>query len=43
MLKKLERQLKAQARKKRLKGKRADAYVFGGLRKTGWKPSREKK
>lgn len=35
----MERALKAQARKKGLKGKRADAYVYGTMRKTGWKPS----
>lgn len=39
MPKKLERKLKRQARKKGLKGRRADAYVYGTLRKTGWKPS----
>lgn len=43
MPKKLERQLKRQAKKRGLKGERADAYVYGTLRKTGWKPSREKK
>ena len=44
MPKKLERQLKAQAKTKGLTGARADAYVFGTLqRATGWKPSREKK
>ena len=42
MPKKLERQLKAEARKKGLKGERADKYVYGTLRKTGWKPKREK-
>jgi len=42
MPKKLERQLKSQARKKGLKGKRADAYTYGALRKTGWKPKRER-
>jgi hypothetical protein len=31
MPKKLERKLRAQARKKGLKGKRANAYVFGTL------------
>jgi hypothetical protein len=25
-----------------MKGKRKDAYVYGAMRKTGWKPSREK-
>jgi len=38
-----ERKLKSQARKKGLKGERADAYVYGTLRKMGWKPSRERK
>ncbi len=40
MPKKLERQLKSQAHKKGLKGERADAYVYGTLRKTGWKPKK---
>lgn len=40
---KLERKLKSEARKKGLKGKRAGAYVYGTLRKTGWKPSTQKK
>lgn len=31
--------LKKQAKKKGLKGKRADAYVYGTMRKTGWTPS----
>jgi curli biogenesis system outer membrane secretion channel CsgG len=39
MPKKLEKALKAEARKKGLKG--ADAYVFGTLRK--WKPKKGKK
>jgi len=43
MPKKLEQQLKKQASEKGLKGDRKDAYVYGTLRKTGWKPSREKK
>jgi hypothetical protein len=43
MPKKMEQQLKKEASKKGLKGKRADAYVYGTMRKTGWKPSREKK
>jgi hypothetical protein len=40
---KLERALKRQAADKGLKGDRKDAYIYGTLRKTGWKPSREKK
>ncbi len=43
MPKALEQQLKKEAAKKGLKGERKDAYVYGTLRKTGWKPSREKK
>jgi hypothetical protein len=43
MPKVMERKLKQEARKKGLKGDRADAYIYGTLRKTGWKPSREKK
>ena len=43
MPKALEKKLKRQARKKGLKGKRARAYVYGTIRKTGWKPSREKR
>jgi len=39
----LERKLKAAAKRRRLKGARADAYVYGTLRKTGWKPKRELK
>jgi hypothetical protein len=42
MPKKLEKELKDEARRKGYKGDRADAYVYGTLRKTGWKPSREK-
>lgn len=40
---KLEKLLKTLAVKKGLKGKRAAAYIYGTLRKTGWKPKREKK
>ena len=43
MPKVMERKLKAQAKKRGLKGERADAYVYGTMRKTGWKPKREKK
>lgn len=41
MPKALEEQLKRQAKKKGLSKKRTGAYVYGTLRKTGWKPSRE--
>jgi len=37
---KLERKLEKEADKKGLTGKRKDAYVYGGLRKTGWKPKK---
>jgi len=43
MPKKLERKLKKQARKKGFGKKRANAYVYGTLRKTGWKPKKKKK
>lgn len=42
MPKKMERALKKAAKKKGLKGKQADAYIYGTLRKTGWKPKGEK-
>lgn len=42
MPKKLEKKLRKEANKKGLKGERADAYVYGGLRKTGWKPKKKK-
>ena len=43
MPKALENQLKKQASAQGLKGEHKDAYVYGTLRKTGWKPEREKK
>jgi len=42
MPKKMEKKLKRQAKKKGLKGKKAKAYVYGTMRKTGWKPKRER-
>ena len=39
MPKKLEEDLKRQAIKKRLTGKRASAYIYGTMRKTGWRPN----
>jgi hypothetical protein len=42
MPEKVEKELRAEAKKKGLKGKRADRYVYGALRKTGWKPKGEK-
>lgn len=38
MPEKLEKELKQQAIKKGLTGKRKRAYIYGTLRKTGWKP-----
>ncbi len=43
MPKKEEAKLKRQAKKKGLKGKRANAYVYGTLREMGWVPSTQKK
>lgn len=40
----LERKLKARARKRWPKNKRRQAaYVYGSLRKTGWKPKQQRK
>jgi len=35
----LERKLKKEAKKKGFGKKRTGAYVYGTMRKTGWKPS----
>jgi len=43
MPKKMEKELKAEARKKFPKDKeRQDKYVYGTLRKTGWKPKKKR-
>ena len=42
MPKKLEAKLKREAASKGLKGERKDAYVYGSLRRMGWKPKRER-
>lgn len=42
MPKKMEQALKRAAKKKGLTGERANKYVYGALRKSGWKPKREK-
>jgi len=39
----MERQLKAEANRKGLSEERKGAYVYGTMRKTGWKPDREKR
>ena len=41
MPKKLERRLKKEVNKKGLKGKRANAYVYGTMRKLGWRPKKK--
>ena len=38
----MERALKAQCAKKNFSKERCDRYVYGTMRKTGWKPEREK-
>ncbi len=43
MPKKLEEDLKRRAKRLGLKDKRADAYVYGTMRRTGWRPRRERK
>lgn len=40
MPKKLEAKLKRTARRRGYGKKRSAAYVYGALRKTGWKPKR---
>ena len=42
MPKEMERKLKAEAKKKHLSKERTGAFVYGTMRKTGWKPKREK-
>ena len=43
MPKEMEQNLKAQARKKGMGKKRANAYVYGTMRKTGWKSQTKRK
>ena len=42
MPEKMERELKRTAKKRGYSKKRTGAYVYGTMRKTGWRPSREK-
>ena len=42
MPKELEDKLKREATKKHLTGKRKNAYIYGALRATGWKPKKER-
>lgn len=41
MPKKLERKLKAEAKRKGFGKRRTGAYVYGTLRKLGWKPKKK--
>lgn len=43
MPKELERRLKKEAAKKGLGKERAGAYIYGTLRKTGWRPKNRSK
>lgn len=43
MPKEFEAKLKRRAKAKGLTGEEANAYVYGTLRETGWRPEREKK
>ena len=43
MPKALENKLKKEAKKKGLSKKRAGAYIYGTLRKTGWVPKKKSK
>lgn len=42
MPKALENKLRKEGKKKGFSGERLSAYIFGTLRRTGWKPNREK-
>ena len=43
MPKAMEASLRKEAKKKGLTGKRASAYVYGTMRKSGWVPSTQSK
>lgn len=43
MPKALHDKLDRQAKKQGLRGERKDAYVYGVMRKTGWRPERERR
>jgi hypothetical protein len=43
MPKAMEKNLKSKARKKGMSKERAGAYIYGTMRKAGWKPSKEKR
>jgi hypothetical protein len=43
MPRKLEQELKARARRLRLSGRRFRAYVYGTLRRAGWRPEKRRR
>lgn len=43
MPKELEEKLSREAESKRLGEKRKNAYIYGTMRKLGWRPQREKR
>lgn len=43
MPKKMEKVLMKKAKEMGLMGDKKDAYIYGTMRKTGWKPGKEKK
>lgn len=43
MPKDLERKLRARAARKGLRGARARRYIYGAMRKAGWRPRRRKR
>lgn len=43
MPKKLEKALRKSAKRKGLTGEKKNAYIYGTLRKTGWKPKKKSK
>jgi len=43
MPEKMEKSLKSQARKKGMSKERTNAFVYGTMRKTGWKPKTKRK
>ena len=43
MPKSVEKALEREAKKKKLGKKAADAYIYGTMRKMGWKPKKKKR
>jgi len=42
MPQKMEQALRREALKRRLSGKKKDAFIYGTMRKTGWTPSTQR-